>query len=122
MTTKRKSIVSDAVGGNWIVQGGLILVGLFAATLLIGSVIPLVISILVWSLAGWAAGKLTRRDYGFLHSALLGFGGGLVSFFVFRLLGISLGNIYIISDVLAGAVGALLIIGAQELFGWKRVA
>ena len=93
----------------------LVIVGLIALYYLIDDIVALVVSIVIWSFSGWAVGQILRRDYGIVHSALLGFSGGLVSYFVFRILNIDTGNIVIVSDVLAGIVGALLIIGVRAI-------
>lgn len=120
--TKGRIINSDN-GKITIAQMGMLVVGIVLAFLLIQAFIPLIVSVLVWSLAGWGAGKIVQgHGYDPITNIMYGLGGGIVSYFVFRILGIDLGDIFIVSDVLAGMVGALLIIGARNLLSSRQAA
>ncbi|MCY3935760.1 MAG: hypothetical protein OXG09_07200 [Chloroflexi bacterium] len=108
-------IMNSERGTVSIAQVGMLVVGIVVAFLLLQAVIPLIVAVLIWSLAGWGAGKIVQgHGYDPITNIIYGFGGGIVSFFVFRILGIDLGEIPIVSDVLEGMVGAVLIIGARN--------
>ena len=119
-----KGRIMDSHNGSIsVTQVGMLVIGIVVAILLIKSVLPLIVAVLVWSLAGWGAGKIVQgHGYDPVTNVLYGFGGGLVSYFLLRLLGIDLGDIFIVSDVLEGMVGALMIIGARNLLGRRQAA
>ena len=119
--TKGRIVNSDN-GNITITQIGMLAVGIVVAYILIGPIIDLIGAVIVWSLAGWGAGKIVQgKGYDPITNIIYGFGGGIVSFFVFRLLGIDLGDIPIVSNVLEGMVGALLIIGARNLLNREQL-
>lgn len=119
--TKGRIVNSDN-GNITITQIGMLAVGIVVAYILIGPIIDLIGAVIVWSLAGWGAGKIVQgKGYDPTTNIIYGFGGGIVSFFAFRLLGIDLGDIPIVSNVLEGMVGALLIIGARNLLNREQV-
>lgn len=116
-------IINSENGRITLSQVGVIVVGIVLLILLVQITFPLIVAILIWSLAGWGAGKIVQgKGYDPITNVIYGFGGGIVSFFVFRLLGIDLGDIPIVSNVLEGMVGALLIIGARNLLNREGVA
>ena len=119
-----KGRIMDSHNGSIsVTQVGMLVIGIVVAILLIKSVLPLIVVVFVWSLAGWGAGKIVQgHGYDPVTNVLYGFGGGLVSYFLLRLLGIDLGDIFIVSDVLEGMVGALMIIGARNLLGRRQAA
>lgn len=115
-------IINSENGRITLSQVGVIVVGIVLLILLVQITFPLIVAILIWSLAGWGAGKIVQgKGYDPITNVIYGFGGGIVSFFVFRLLGIDLGDIPIVSNVLEGMVGALLIIGARNLLNREQL-
>lgn len=119
--TKGRIVNSDN-GNITITQIGMLAVGIVVAFILIGPIIDLIGAVIVWSFAGWGAGKIVQgKGYDPITNIIYGFGGGIVSFFVFRLLGIDLGDIPIVSNVLEGMVGALLIIGVRNLLNREQL-
>lgn len=115
-------IINSQNGKITLSQVGVIVVGIVLLILLVQITFPLIVAILIWSLAGWGAGKIVQgKGYDPITNVIYGFGGGIVSFFVFRLLGIDLGDIPIVSNVLEGMVGALLIIGARNLLNREQL-
>lgn len=92
-----------------VVVGVLVAVFLFRVTLLFA--IPL----LIWGIAGWLAGKIVQQDFGVGESIGLGLAGGLVSYFVFRILDVeALINSGLLGDIIAGVIGALILIVARN--------
>ncbi|TNE60946.1 MAG: GlsB/YeaQ/YmgE family stress response membrane protein [Alphaproteobacteria bacterium] len=66
-------------------------------------------TILVGALVGWLAGQIVRgRGYGIFGNILIGLVGGLIGGFLFGLLG--LGPTGLIGDLIAGTVGAVLLV------------
>ena len=123
MFNSKRRIIDIDGGGITVQQIGMLVIGIIIAIVLIQSLIPLIVAVLVWSLAGWGAGKIVQgHGYDPVTNILYGFGGGLVSYIVLRILGIDLGNIFIVSDVLEGMVGALMIIGARNLLSGRQTA
>lgn len=105
----------------------LILIGLlFVAWLVLSAVVSFTITIfgfilmiLVWMFIGWIAGKLLRgKSYGPIYDALLGLGGAIVGNFVLGLAGVSLGGL--IGTVIAGVVGALILVGVIRTVGGDK--
>ena len=69
-------------------------------------------AIIVGAIAGWLAGKIMRGGgYGFLINLLLGLLGGVVGGWLFGLLGIEWGNVWIgqTGTALVGAIVVLYI-------------
>ena len=98
-----------------------LLVAIVAAFIVIKAVsgiIGFIIMVGIWMLTGFVAGKLIRgRGYGPIGNALLGLGGGLIGSLVLRLIGVSFGDIWIVSNVIVGVIGAAILIFGLRLLG-----
>lgn len=105
----------------------LLILAVLAVIALIGVAkltVGLLLTLLVWMLAGMFAGRLIRgRGYGPLSDILLGLIGGVVGSFVLRLLNLGwVGDIALIGDVLVGVVGAVIVVYLVRLLGNRRFA
>jgi uncharacterized membrane protein YeaQ/YmgE (transglycosylase-associated protein family) len=95
----------------------------FIAIKAVSGVVGFLIMVGVWMLIGYLAGQLIRgKDYGLLGNVLLGLAGGIVGSIVLRLVGVNFGDIWIISNVIVGVIGAAILIYAVRLFSDKDFA
>jgi len=76
-------------------------------------------AIIVGALAGWAAEKIMRSNQGLLMNIVLGIIGAIVANAIFAALGISFGGI--IGFLIAGIVGACLLIAGGRMLSGRRV-
>jgi uncharacterized membrane protein YeaQ/YmgE (transglycosylase-associated protein family) len=92
------------------------LIGLVVVIWIVGSILfgvagglfGLIVTLLVWAIIGWIAGKLIKgAGYGAAQNILLGLVGGIVGGFLFRLVGVNT------PDNLIGT----LLIGVMRLLG-----
>jgi len=69
-----------------------------------------IVKIVLWTLAGYLAGKLMKDDkpHGWILNIILGLIGGFVGSLIFSLIG--LGSRSFIGDVLVSTVGACIVI------------
>ena len=76
----------------------------------------LLYSLLIGAIAGWLAGKIMKGGgFGLLLNIIIGIFGGLVGYWLFGALGISISD-GIIGDILIGAIGASVILFVAGLF------
>ncbi len=99
---------------------GLMLFALVALLLLpgmLGKMIGLALSLLVWGASGYLAGKLMRGEgYGLLVNILLGLVGGVVGSVVAAIFGISgLVQLPFIGSILVGALGSMIVVALAGL-------
>ena len=93
-----------------------ILVAVFIALMvlpgMIGKLIGLVISVLVWGSSGYLAGKLLRGEgYGLLGNILLGLAGGFVGSVLVTIFGITgLVKLPFIGGIVVGALGSVVVV------------
>lgn len=94
-----------------LVLGGAIIAGIIVISLVV-KLVGLAIMIGTWMLAGHLAAKLVRGEsYGLLGDTALGFAGGIIGSIVLSLVGLgSLGHAWLIGGVIAGVVGAVIIV------------
>lgn len=95
----------------------LAVIGLFVILPLVGSIFELALVLLVWAAIGWLAGQLLRgRGYGAIGNIVLGLGGGIVGRLLFGLFapGMAAG---LVGTLLAGVVGAVVLVYAVRLLG-----
>jgi len=94
-----------------LVLGGAIIAGIIVISLVV-KLVGLAIMIGTWMLAGHLAAKLVRGEsYGLLGDTALGFGGGIVGGIILSLLGLgSLSHAWLVGGVIAGVVGAVIIV------------
>ncbi|GAB4512522.1 MAG: hypothetical protein OHK0046_12190 [Anaerolineae bacterium] len=89
---------------------------LFSAAL---GLVNLAIMILSWMLIGFLAGKLLRgRGYGPLGDTALGLAGGVVGSILLR----GIADITLVGGVIAGVLGAVIVVFAVRLFGNENFA
>ena len=79
---------------------------------MIGKLIGLVISILVWGSSGYLAGKLLQGEgYGLLGNILLGLVGGFVGSVLVAIFGITgLVKLPFIGGIVVGALGSVVVV------------
>lgn len=84
----------------------------------VAGIVGLLFMVAVWMLIGYLVGQLLRgKGYGPVGDALLGLGGGITGSVLLRILGVSFGNIWIVSNIIVGVIGAVvLIFGIRLLF------
>jgi uncharacterized membrane protein YeaQ/YmgE (transglycosylase-associated protein family) len=91
-----------------------LIIGYLLLSALIGvtfNLLGFVVSLLIWGIIGWAAGKIMRgAGYGTLTNIALGLGGGIVGSFLFRLLGSNLGDSGLIGSIIVGIIGSIVLI------------
>jgi uncharacterized membrane protein YeaQ/YmgE (transglycosylase-associated protein family) len=98
------------------------------AVVILGTVLKLaaglIVTIILWMLAGMFAGRLLRgRGYGPTMDILLGLVGGFVGSFVLRLIGFAwVGDIWLIGNLLVGIIGAVVFVYAVRLIGDQNFA
>lgn len=92
----------------------LIVLGAIFLFSMVGGIIDLLISLVIWAVIGWLAGNLLQgRGYGTLGNILLGLGGGIVGGIIFGLLNLSSGGL--IMTIISGVVGAVIVIWAARM-------
>ena len=97
--------------------GAVILVAWFAVKAVAG-LVGFLIMIAVWMFIGYLVGQLVRgKGYGPVGDALLGLGGGIVGSIVLRLVNVSFGDVWIISNIIVGVIGALILVFGVRLLG-----
>ena len=84
----------------------------------VAKIVGIAIVIATWMLAGHLAAKLVRgQDYGFVGNTALGFVGGVVGSLVLGLFGLGhMGNLWLIGGLVAGVVGAVILLYAMQFF------
>lgn len=97
-----------------IIIGLIVLNALFKITV---GLAALIIPVIVWMVAGMLAGRLLRgRGYGPIGDVLLGLTGGAVGMVVLRAIGLGgLGNMFILGNIVAGVVGAVILVYVVRL-------
>ena len=85
-------------------------------------VVGIVIMIGSWMAAGYLAARLVRGEsYGPLQDTALGFVGAIVGGIVLGIVGLSqMGNMWLVGEVIAGVVGAVILIHAIRLVNDKK--
>ena len=75
-----------------------------------------IVKILIWTLAGYLAGKLMKDEnpHGWILNIILGLVGGFVGSLIFSLIG--LGAKSFIGDILVSTVGACIVIWLVRKF------
>lgn len=76
-------------------------------------------ALIVGALAGWLAEKVMKSDQGIITNVILGVIGAIVGNAIFAALDITLGGW--IGYLIAGVVGACLLIWSARLFGKKKL-
>lgn len=100
-----------------------ILIALFLILLflpgMLGRLIGLVISLLVWGASGYLAGKLLQgKGYGLLGNIVLGLVGGFVGSVLVTIFGITgLVKLPFIGGILVGALGSVVVVVVAGLLG-----
>lgn len=77
------------------------------------------LAIIVGALAGWIAEQIMKSNQGLLMNIVLGIIGAIVANAIFSAIGIGFGGV--IGYLIAGVVGACLLIGAGRMFAGRRV-
>ncbi len=87
----------------------LVILGALVLFSLLGNIVGLLITLLVWAVIGWLAGRVLRgRGYEPLTNILLGLGGGIIGGILFSLLGLPSSGI--IWTIVSGVVGAIVVV------------
>lgn len=95
----------------------------FIAVKTFSGIIGFLIMVGVWVAIGYVAGHLIRgRDYGVMGNMALGLVGGLVGSAILSLVGVSFGNIWIVSNIIVGVIGSVILIYGVRLLGDKDFA
>lgn len=76
-------------------------------------------AIIVGALAGWLAEKVMKSDQGLIVNIILGVIGAIIGNFIFSALGIVLAGW--VGFLIAGFVGACLLIAVSRFFGKKKL-
>lgn len=93
-----------------------IVIGWIVLSSILGLVFQLIIPALFAIFVGYLAGKVIRgKGYGPFGDLLLGFGGGIIGTIVFNILGVGAGGL--IGGILAGVVGAVILVYGVRMFG-----
>ncbi len=97
----------------------LLLLALLILPGMLGKVIGLALSLLVWGASGYLAGKLLRGEgYGLLGNILLGLVGGFVGSVLVTIFGMTgLVKLPFVGGILVGALGAAIVVVAAGLLG-----
>lgn len=99
-----------------LVLGALVVIGFLS------SLVSLVLPIIVWMIAGMAAGRIIRgRGYGPLWDIQLGLVGGLVGNALLRLLGFGVAT-GLVGQLIIGVFGAVILVYAVRLVVNSRFA
>ena len=77
------------------------------------------LAIIVGGVAGWAAEQIMKSNQGLLMNVVLGIIGAIIANAIFAALGIGFGGI--IGYLIAGIVGACILIAAGRLMRGRRV-
>ena len=78
---------------------------------------PLLYTIIIGAVIGWIAGQLMKgRGFGIVGNIIVGILGGLVGGFLSRQTGISIGGDPLISTIITGVVGAVVLLFVIGLF------
>jgi uncharacterized membrane protein YeaQ/YmgE (transglycosylase-associated protein family) len=98
----------------------LVILGLIALNSAWG-LIEFVFALVIWALAGYLAGQVTRgRGYGVFGNVLMGLIGGVVGSFALHILGLSgLIHLPLIGAIITGAFGAILVVVVVNLVSKK---
>ncbi len=76
-------------------------------------------AVIVGALAGWLAEKLMKSNQGLITNIILGVIGAIIGNAIFNALGIGLAGW--IGYLIAGVVGACLLIAVSRFFGKKKL-
>jgi uncharacterized membrane protein YeaQ/YmgE (transglycosylase-associated protein family) len=91
-----------------------VLPGLFS---LAGGIVGLIITLLIWMFIGMLAGRIMRgRGFGFLGDVLLGLIGGFVGSWLLGTFGVQMAGAGLLGTIIAGVVGAIVVIAVARLF------
>ncbi len=96
-----------------------VLIGLLILPGMLGKLIGLVVSLLVWGASGYFAGQLLRGEgYGLLGNILLGIVGGFVGSLLVTIFGITgLVKLPFFGGILVGVLGSVVVVVAAGLLG-----
>jgi len=84
----------------------------------VAGLVGLLFGIAVWMLIGYLVGQLLRgKGYGPVGDAALGLAGGIIGSIILRILGVSFGDIWVLSNIMVGVFGSLVLI-----FGIRLIA
>jgi uncharacterized membrane protein YeaQ/YmgE (transglycosylase-associated protein family) len=74
--------------------------------------VEVLISIIVWALAGWLASRLMGGDgTGLIGNVLLGVIGGFVGNFLLSVVNLQgIGSIWLVGNIIVGVIGAVVVI------------
>ncbi|MDC7684113.1 GlsB/YeaQ/YmgE family stress response membrane protein [Asticcacaulis sp. BYS171W] len=75
-------------------------------------------ALIVGAFAGWIAEQLMKSEQGLFMNIILGIIGAAVASFLFSIIGVSFGGW--IGYLIAGVIGACLLIGAGRMFRGRR--
>ena len=86
---------------------------------MLGRLIGLVVSLLVWGSSGYLAGRVLQGEgYGLLGNIVLGIVGGFVGSLLVTLVGFAgLVKLPVIGGILVGALGSAVVVVAAGLLG-----
>lgn len=102
-----------SVGVGLVIVIGLIIGAIFLSGF-IGNIIGFAISLVIWSLTGYFAGRLVRgRGYGLLGNVVMGIIGGIAGSLFLGLIG--WGGIAAV-PVLGGVIGAVIVVLVVRTF------
>ena len=106
-----------------VVLAGLVIVAVIVLSFVL-KVAGIVIAIATWMCAGYLAGQLIRgRSFGPIGDTALGLVGGIVGSLVLRLFNLGgVTNIIVVGNIIAGVVGAVVLIYAVRFFHNKDFA
>lgn len=96
----------------------MILAAIFFGQAFFAGVVQLVIAMIFWMFIGNLAGYIMRgEDYGVAGNMALGLAGGIFGSFVLRRVGFAaVANIPLVGGLIAGVLGAILLIFLVRLF------
>jgi uncharacterized membrane protein YeaQ/YmgE (transglycosylase-associated protein family) len=111
----RNSLASMVILGLAVVGALVVLPTLLQVSF---GLVGLLIAAVIWMLAGALAGRVLRgRGYGPLADIALGFVGGLIGTRLLQLIGLGgFVQIPILGPIIAGAIGAILLVFLIRLF------